>query len=63
MQTPEEKKEVVVLKALASGITLGLKSIKNDRSNKGRAALGVAKSLLLVKMLKRVEARRHFQSS
>ena len=36
---------MIVLKVLGSDITLGLKAIKNDKSNKGRAALGVAKSL------------------
>ena len=45
MKTPEEEKEVIVLKVLGSDITLGLKAIKNDKSNKGRAALGVAKPL------------------
>jgi len=44
IKTPEEEKEVIALKALAGDLTQGLKAVKNDMSNKGRAALGVAKS-------------------
>ena len=42
---PEEEKEVVALKALANDLSEGLTAIKKDKSNKGRAALEVAKSL------------------
>lgn len=45
IKTPEEEKEVIALKALAGDLTQGLKAVKNDKSNKGRAALGAAKSL------------------
>ena len=45
IKTPEEEKEVVALKALASDLAQGLKAVKNDKSNKRRAALGAAKSL------------------
>ena len=45
MKTPEEEKEVIALKALAGDLSQGLKAVKNDKSNKGKAALGVAKSL------------------
>ena len=45
VKTPEEEKEVVVLKALASDLAEGIKAVKNDRSNKGRSALGAVKSL------------------
>ena len=45
MKTAEEENEVIVLKALAGDLSQGLKAVKNDKSNKGRAALGAAKSL------------------
>lgn len=45
IKTPEEEKEVIALKALAGDLTQGLKAVKNDKSNKGRVALGAAKSL------------------
>jgi len=45
VKTPEEEKEMVALKALASDLAEGIKAVKNDRSNKGRSALGAAKSL------------------
>ena len=45
VRTPEEEKEVVALKALASDLSEGLKAVKKDKSNRGRAALAAAKSL------------------
>ena len=47
MRTNEnaERGEVIALKALAGDLSQGLKAVKNDKSNKGKAALGVAKSL------------------
>jgi len=45
LKTPEEEKEVIALKALPGDLTQGLKDVKNDKSNKGRAVLGAAKSL------------------
>ena len=45
VRTPEEEKEVVELKALASDLSEGLKAVKKDKSNRGRAALAAAKSL------------------
>jgi len=40
-----EEKDVIALKALASDLTQSLKAVKNEKSNKGRAALRAAKSL------------------
>lgn len=36
-----------------NNLTQGLKAVKNDKSNKGRAALGVAKSLSFGQNLKK----------
>ena len=36
---------MIALEALAGDLSQGLKAVKNDKSNKGRAALGAAKSL------------------
>ena len=44
VRTLEEEK-VVALKALASDLSVGLKAVKKDKSNRGRAALAAAKSL------------------
>ena len=50
-------------KALAIDLSQSLKAVKNDKSNKGRAALGAANSLSISQNVKkRVEVRRHFQS-
>lgn len=61
IKTPEEEKEVVALKALASDLSEGLKAVKKDKSNKGRAALGAAKLLSFGQNVKKIEAKRLFQ--
>lgn len=58
IKTPEEEKEVVALKALASDLSQGLKAVKKDKFNSGRAALSVAKSLSFGKNVKKKRSQK-----
>ena len=58
IKTPEEETEVIVLKELASNLSQGLKAVKNDKSNKGRAALGAAKSLSFGQNVKKTRSKK-----
>ena len=58
VKTPEEEKELIALKALASDLSQGLKAVKNDKSNKGRAALGAAKTLSFGQSVKKSRSKK-----
>ena len=58
MKTPEEEKEVVVLKVLASDLMERIKAVKKDRSNEARAALGAAKSLSFGKNVRKSRSQK-----
>lgn len=58
IKTPEEEKEVVALKALASDLSQGLKAVKKDKFNSGRTALSVAKSLSFGKNVKKKRSQK-----
>ena len=58
MKTPEDEKEVIAVRALASDLTQGLNAVQNDKSNKARVALAAAKSLSFSQNIKKSRSQK-----
>lgn len=58
MQTPEDEKEVMALKAIAQDLSEGLSSIKSARSNSHRAAYTLAEPLAFGESVKKKRSKK-----